>query len=135
MGNIRSEVESVVKTVPQLAGWKVDSTVGNGFISIANESTGDALKLYSVQEPSTVFEQPRVIAFACQFEQIGLSESSASVEAGWLTQEVASLLCEGCFDEAKSYLGECGESSFIPFLPKKPIDRRVERQGSIRKRG
>eukprot|EP00959_Pyramimonas_sp_CCMP1952_P183254 3831213-Pyramimonas_sp.AAC.1 len=70
MGEIRSEVESVVKTVPQLAGWKVDSSVGNGFIFIVNESTGDALKLHSVKKPSTVFEQPRVIAFACHFEQI-----------------------------------------------------------------
>eukprot|EP00959_Pyramimonas_sp_CCMP1952_P205111 4289075-Pyramimonas_sp.AAC.1 len=64
MGEIRSEVGSVVKTVPQLAGWKVDSSVGNAFIFNANESTGDALKMYSVQKPSTVFEQPRVIAFA-----------------------------------------------------------------------
>eukprot|EP00959_Pyramimonas_sp_CCMP1952_P068024 1419645-Pyramimonas_sp.AAC.1 len=73
MGNIRTEVKSVVKSVPQLDGWKVDSSVGNGFVFIANESTGDALKLFSVQKPLSVFEQPRVIAFACHSEQIGLA--------------------------------------------------------------
>eukprot|EP00959_Pyramimonas_sp_CCMP1952_P021370 450703-Pyramimonas_sp.AAC.1 len=31
MGKIRTEVESAVKSVPKLEGWKVDSSVGNGF--------------------------------------------------------------------------------------------------------
>eukprot|EP00959_Pyramimonas_sp_CCMP1952_P306205 6408412-Pyramimonas_sp.AAC.1 len=116
-----TEVESVGKFVPQPEGWKVDSSVGNGFIFIANESTGDALTLHSVQKPPTVFEQPRAIAFDRHFEKIGLAESSAPVEAGWLTREVASLLCEGRFVEANSCLGERGESLFVPFPPKKPI--------------
>eukprot|EP00959_Pyramimonas_sp_CCMP1952_P327144 6848299-Pyramimonas_sp.AAC.1 len=73
MGQIRTEVEPVVKYVPQLDGWNVDSSVGNGFVFIANESTGGALKLFSGQKPSTVFEQPRVVAFACHFEKIGLA--------------------------------------------------------------
>eukprot|EP00959_Pyramimonas_sp_CCMP1952_P017986 381456-Pyramimonas_sp.AAC.1 len=73
MGKIRTEVESVVKSDPQLEGWKVDSSVGNGFTFIANGSTGDALKLFSVQKPLTVSEQPRAIAFARHFEQIGLA--------------------------------------------------------------
>eukprot|EP00959_Pyramimonas_sp_CCMP1952_P097736 2042783-Pyramimonas_sp.AAC.1 len=73
MGQIRAEVESVVKSVSQFEGWKVESSVGNGFVFIANESTGDALTLFSVQKPLAVFEQPRVIASACHFEQIGLA--------------------------------------------------------------
>ena len=73
MGKIRSELESVVKNVPQLVGWKVDSSVGNGYVFITNEETGDALKLFCVQKPASVFEQPKVIDFACHFEQIGLS--------------------------------------------------------------
>eukprot|EP00959_Pyramimonas_sp_CCMP1952_P384636 8061199-Pyramimonas_sp.AAC.1 len=121
MGKIRTEVESAVKSVPKLEGWKVDSSVGNGFVFIANESTREALKLFSVQKPLAVFEQPRAIAFACHFEQVGLAESSASVEAGWLTQEVASLLREGRFVEAKSFLRECGETLYIPSLPVKPL--------------
>eukprot|EP00959_Pyramimonas_sp_CCMP1952_P343082 7187139-Pyramimonas_sp.AAC.1 len=73
MGKIRAEVESVVKPLPKLEEWKVNSSVGSGFVFIANEPTGDALKLFSVQKPLTVFEQPRVIACACHFEQIGLA--------------------------------------------------------------
>eukprot|EP00959_Pyramimonas_sp_CCMP1952_P026144 548694-Pyramimonas_sp.AAC.1 len=113
MGENPSEVESVVKTVPQLAGRKVDSSFGNGFISIVNESTGDALKLYSVQKPSTVFR-----AAAC--DRLRLGDGAVEPLAAML-QSLAPPWRRGRFDVAKSYLGECGASTSIPFLPKEPI--------------
>ncbi|CAK0838620.1 unnamed protein product [Prorocentrum cordatum] len=88
MGVIRSELESVGKSTPHLAGWSVDSSVGNGIAFVSNDYTGDALKMYCVQTPSSVFVQPRVIAFACHFKQIGTeSKQDDSVSKAQVTRE------------------------------------------------